>query len=61
MSEDKNQKPDKKPQNPFNQNRSKSLTFWIVLILIIVVLYQMFGMNKGKIVEIDYTDFLAKV
>ena len=64
MSDEKQQKPEnnkKKPQNPFNQGKSKSLTFWIVLILITVVLYQMFGMNKGKVAEIDYTDFLTMV
>ncbi len=61
MNNEQDPKQNKKMPNPFNQKRSKNLTFWIVLILLIVVLYQMFGMSRGKVVEIDYTNFVTKV
>ncbi len=61
MNNEQDPKQNKKVPNPFNQKRSKNVTFWIVLILLIIVLYQMFGMNKGKVIEIDYTNFLTKV
>jgi cell division protease FtsH len=57
------------PQNPKNNpngdnktplpkmKRSQTITFWIVMLLIIVVVYQMSKMGTGKVQEISFSDF----
>ena len=52
--------PDKKNQLP-KMKKSQTITFWIVLLLIVVVMFQMSRMNTQKIQEISYSDFLEMV
>ncbi|HNX00623.1 MAG TPA: ATP-dependent zinc metalloprotease FtsH [Candidatus Cloacimonadota bacterium] len=47
-----------KPRSP---KRSQSVTFWLVLILFLVILYEYAGLNKPKIMETSYTDFYRMV
>ena len=52
----------KKSKNQFpKMKRSQTITFWIVLVLLVVVMFQMTKMNSDKIREITYTDFLEMV
>ena len=37
--------------------RSQTITFWIVMLLIIVVMYQMSRLNNNKIQQIGFSDF----
>ncbi|MBN2461869.1 MAG: ATP-dependent zinc metalloprotease FtsH [Candidatus Cloacimonetes bacterium] len=37
--------------------RSQTITFWIVILLIIIVMYQMSRMGSGKLNQISYTEF----
>lgn len=63
-----NQTPDNN-QEP-NQNKGKmkfpkmkkqhTITFWIVMLLFMVFIYQMYTVNKGKIKEISYTEMMNK-
>jgi len=61
-----NQNNPKKP-NPDNKNqfpkmkKSQTITFWIVLLLIVVVMFQMSRMTNQKVQEISYSDFLEMV
>ena len=41
--------------------KSQTITFWIVLALLVVVMFQMSKMNGEKVQEITYTDFLEMV
>lgn len=45
-----------KPQPP-KMKRSHTITFWIVMILLIVVMYQMSRMNNGKMTVITFSEF----
>ena len=52
----------KKNKNQFpKMKRSQTITFWIVLALLVVVMFQMSKMNSDKVQEITYTDFLEMV
>jgi len=56
------QKKDSKNKNQFpKMNKSQVITFWIVLILLVVVMFQMSKMNNKNIQEISYSDFLEMV
>ncbi len=46
----------KKPNFNPQFNKSKSITFWLVMLLIIVVFYQTMKMNGPKVKTITYTD-----
>jgi len=49
----------KKNKNQFpKMKRSQTITFWIVLALLVVVMFQMSRMNGNKAQEISYSDFL---
>ena len=60
-----NNKPNQ--QNKYDPNRGKpplkrfkksqTITFWVVIILFILVMYQMSRMNSGKIDQISFTEF----
>jgi len=41
--------------------KSQTITFWIVLALLVVVMFQMSKMSSAKVQEINYTDFLEMV
>ena len=52
----------KKNRSQFpKMKRSQTITFWIVLALLVVVMFQMSKMNSDKVQEINYTDFLEMV
>ncbi len=52
----------KKNRSQFpKMKRSQTITFWIVLTLLVVVMFQMSKMNSDKVQEINYTDFLEMV
>lgn len=42
---------------PPRMRRSQTITFWIVILLIIIVMYQMSRMGSGKLNQISYTEF----
>ena len=46
----------KKPNFTPKFNKSKSITFWLVLLLIIVVFYQSFKLSGGKTKSVTYSD-----
>jgi cell division protease FtsH len=61
MQQKQNDK-NKKNKNQFpKMKRSQTITFWIVLVLLVVVMFQMSRMNSDKVQEITYTDFLEMV
>ncbi|MCD6176836.1 MAG: ATP-dependent zinc metalloprotease FtsH [Candidatus Cloacimonetes bacterium] len=41
--------------------RSQTITFWVVLVLLVVIMFQMSKMSNNKVMEITYTDFLEMV
>jgi cell division protease FtsH len=47
---------DNKPPLP-KMKKSQAITFWIVILLVIVVLYQMSRMGNAKMQEISFSDF----
>lgn len=59
----------KTPQNPNNKNKnqlpkmkkSQTITFWLVILLLIFVMFQMSRLGNGKEQELSYTEFLAQV
>lgn len=53
----KNQDNDKKPRFP-RMKKSQTITFWIVLLLFIIVMFQMSRMNSRKVTQITYSEFL---
>jgi cell division protease FtsH len=59
MNNQPNKKPDpgkdKKP--PPKLKRSQTITFWIVLILFILVMFQMSKMGNGKSTEVTFSEF----
>ncbi len=59
----KQQKPD--PNKDKNQlpkmKKSQTITFWLVILLIIFVMFQMGRMGNGKAEEITYTEFINMV
>ena len=56
-----NKKPEfNKPQIP-KMKKSQKITFWIVLLLMIIVFYQLSKMSNGKITTLSYTEFMEKV
>ncbi len=52
-----NNQENKKPKLP-KMKRSQTITFWIVLLLFIVVMYQMSRMNGKQNTQISYTEFI---
>ena len=58
-SNNRNKKPEDNKKNQFPKfNRSQSITFWVMIILLVLVVYQTLKMNEGKIQQISYTDFV---
>ena len=52
----------KKSKNQFpKMKRSQTITFWVVLVLLVVIMFQMSKMSNNKVMEITYTDFLEMV
>jgi cell division protease FtsH len=39
-------------------NKPQSVTLWVVLLLIVLVVYQTYRMGDGKVKQISYTDFI---
>ncbi len=57
-SEKKPTPPSSKPRSP---KRSQSITFWLVMILLMVIIYEYAGLSKPKIIETSYTQFYRMV
>jgi len=53
----KNQDPRKGKPQPPKLKRSQTITFWIVLVLFILVMYQMSRMNGGKTTQVTFSEF----
>lgn len=60
--DNKQPNPPNKPNKPMfpNMKKSQKITFWIVILLFIVVFYQMSKVNSGKMAQISYTEFIEK-
>nr|MBC8384664.1 hypothetical protein [Candidatus Cloacimonadota bacterium] len=58
--DNKQPNPPNKPNKPMfpNMKKSQKITFWIVILLFIVVFYQMSKVNSGKMAQISYTEFI---
>ena len=39
----------------------KNLALWLLIGLIMVTLFNLFQSGSGKVVDLDYSDFLAKI
>jgi cell division protease FtsH len=49
---------DPKGKPPFpKMKKSQTITFWVIMLLMIVVMYQMSNMGSSKVTEITYTEF----
>ncbi|MCD4650494.1 MAG: ATP-dependent metallopeptidase FtsH/Yme1/Tma family protein, partial [Candidatus Cloacimonetes bacterium] len=57
MSDDNKQKNRFQPK----MNRSQSITFWIVILLMVVVVFHMYNLSKKTIKEVFYSDFIQMV
>ena len=57
--QNRNQKPDpkKKPNIPPKMNKTQSITFWIVAILLIIVLFQFSNTGEASIKKISFSNF----
>jgi len=53
----RNQNPQKGKQPPPKMKRTQTITFWIVLVLFILVMYQMSRMGNAKAGEVTFTEF----
>ena len=64
MSQMPNNNQNKNQDNPKRKfpkmRKQHSITFWIVMLLFMVFIYQMYSVNKGKIKEISYTEMMNK-
>jgi cell division protease FtsH len=47
--------------SPRSPRRSQSITFWLVMILLMVIIYEYAGLSKQKITETSYTEFYRMV
>ena len=60
-----NKQNNKKPEYPKpplpKMKKSQKITFWIVLLLMIIVFFQLSKMRNGKITPISYTELMEKV
>ena len=61
MQKKQNDKKNKSKNQFPKMKKSQTITFWIVLVLLVVVMFQMSRMNSDKVQEITYTDFLEMV
>lgn len=61
MNQNQNQKdPNQNKIKLPKMKKQHTITFWIVMLLFMVFVYQMYSVNKGKIKEISYTEMMNK-